>query len=77
MLWDWQLLLQESRVNKWEDKKQNTVSVKVRHVGQTTTFLLQYLNNQERQAFIYSTSSFNHVSLFYNWSIAYLFFSDV
>lgn len=46
--------------------EKNSVSVKVRHVGKTTTFLLQYLNNQERPALIYSTSSFNHVSSFYN-----------
>lgn len=50
------------------------VSGKVRHVGITTTFLLQYLNNQKTQAFIYRTSSFNRVSLFYNLSIMYPLF---
>lgn len=59
--WVWRLHLQAS-----ESLSENTV-------GKTTTLILQYLNNQERQDLIYSTSSFNHVSLFYNWSIVYPF----
>lgn len=60
-----------------ESSEKYTVSVKVRHVGKAKTFLLLYWNNQERQALIYNTSSFNHVSLFYNWSIAYPFFLSI
>lgn len=48
------------------ENERNAASVNVQHVGKMTTVLLQYLNNQQRPASIYSTSSFNHVSSFYN-----------
>lgn len=50
----WQLLLQVPRVEEWE----NTVSVKVRHVGEATTFLLVYVDNQERQVLYYNYNYF-------------------